>query len=55
MHKSKEGVILSNIHRKINHVICIMYPNSMPDIIILAQAVIQILFYMIALLYEMPK
>ena len=37
--------------QKVNQVICIMYANSIPDIMILAQAVIQ----MIALLYKMPK
>ena len=42
----KRGIIHSNIQRilrKVNQVICIMYPNSMPDIIILAQAVLQVL------------
>ena len=41
----KRGIIQSNIHRilrKVNQVICIMYPNSIPDIMILAQAVLQI-------------
>ena len=39
----KKGIIQSNIHRilpKINQVI--MYPNCLPDIMILAQAVLQI-------------
>ena len=43
----KRGIILLNIHRilwKVNQIICIMYPNSrsMPDIMILAQVVLQI-------------
>ena len=41
----KSGIIQSNIYRilrKVNQVICIMYSNSMPDIMILAQAVLQI-------------
>ena len=47
MHKSKKDIVLSNIHRilrKVNYVICIMYPNSTPDIMIKAQAVLK-LFY----------
>ena len=32
-----------------------MYPNSMPDIIILAQAVLQVLCWQDYLLYKMPK
>ena len=42
----KRGIIQSNFPRilwKVNQVICIMYPNSMPDVMILAQAVLQIL------------
>ena len=41
----KRGIIQSNIHRmfrKVNQVIYILYPNCMPNIIILAQAVLQI-------------
>ena len=41
----KRGIIQSNIDRilwKVNQVIYIMYPNCMPDIMILAQAVLQI-------------
>ena len=41
----KRGISQPNIHRilrKVNLVICIMYPNCMPNIIILAQAVHQI-------------
>ena len=41
----KRGIIQPNIHkilRKVNQVICIMYPNSTPDIMILTQAVLQI-------------
>ena len=39
-----EGIIQSYIHRilgKVNQIICIMYPNSMPHIMILAQGVLQ--------------
>ena len=42
----KRGIIQSNFDRilwKVNQVIYIMYPNCMPDIMILAQAVLQIL------------
>ena len=45
MRKSKKGINQSNIHivlRKVNRVICIMYPNCMPDIMIQTQAVLQI-------------
>ena len=39
----ERGIIQSNIHRwKVNQVIYIMYPNCMPDILILAQAVFQV-------------
>ena len=41
----KRGIIQSNIHRilwKVNQVIYIMNPNYMPDIMILAQAILQI-------------
>ena len=40
----KSGIIQSNIRRilwNVNQVICIMYPNSIPDIMVLAQAVLQ--------------
>ena len=46
IHKLKKGIIQLNNHRilrKVNQVICIIYPNSMPDIMILAEAVLQIL------------
>ena len=43
MHKSENGDNSAKIFlRKDNNVICIMYPNSMPDIAIPAQAVLQI-------------
>ena len=45
MPKTERGIIHLNIHRilqKVNKVIYIMYPNCMPDIMILAQAVLQI-------------
>ena len=41
----KRGIIQSNfarIFRKVNQVIYIMYPNCVPDIMILAQAVLQV-------------
>ena len=41
----KRGIIQSNfarIFRKVNQVIYIMYPNCVPDIMILAQAVLQL-------------
>ena len=41
----RRGIIQSNIHRilwKVNQIIYIMYPNCMPDIMILAQAVLKI-------------
>ena len=41
----KRGIIQSNFYRvlwKVNQVISIMYPNCMPDIMILAQVVLQI-------------
>ena len=41
----KSGIIQSNNHRisqKVNRVICIMHPNSMPDMMILAWAVLHI-------------
>ena len=41
----KRGLIQTNIHRilrKYNQVICIMCPNSMPDIMILAQGFLQL-------------
>ena len=41
----KKGIIHSNVHRilrKVNQVIYIMYPYCMPDVMILAQAVLQI-------------
>ena len=41
----KRDILQSNIHRilqKLNQVIYIMYPNCMPDIMTLAQAVLQI-------------
>ena len=47
-----------NNHRilwKVNQVICIIYPNSMSDIMILAKEVIQNFVDKIALLYKMPK
>ena len=46
MHESKKGIIQLNNHRilrKVNQVICIIYPYSMPDIMILAEAFLQIL------------
>ena len=46
--KSEMDTILSNFHRilqKVKQIIYIMYPNCMPDIMILAQAVLQILLY----------
>ena len=55
---SKKGIIQLNNHeilRKVNQVIWIIYPNSMPDIMILIKAVLQILFDKTALLYKMPK
>ena len=45
MHKSEKGDISAKYSQnftKVHQVICIMYPNSMPDIMILAQAVLQI-------------
>ena len=42
----KRGIIQSNIYRiirKVNRIIFIMYPNCMPDIMILAQGFLQIL------------
>ena len=54
----KRGIIQSNIHRilrKVNQVICIMYPNCTPDIMILAQAVSRYFVDNIALQYKMPK
>ena len=44
MPKSGGGMIQSNVHNilcKVNQVIYIIYPNCMPDIIIVAQAVLQ--------------
>ena len=57
----KRGIIQSNINRilwKVNQVIYIMYPNSMPDIRLLAQAILRMFGYFVhkvALLYKMPK
>ena len=48
------GIIQLNNHRilrKNKQVICIIYPNSMPDIMILAKTVLQIL----AVLYKITK
>ena len=50
----KRGIIQSNFDRilwKVNPVIYIMYPNCMPDILILAQAVLQILMFTRLLYY----
>ena len=47
----KSEIIQSNIHRilwKVKQVIYIMYPNLMPDIMILAQAVLQYLVHKVA-------
>ena len=54
----KRGIIQSNIHRilrKVNQVIYIIYPNGIPDIMILAKAVLRYYVDKIPLLYEMPK
>ena len=45
MPKSEKGILQSNIYRILrqsNQVIYAMYPNCMPNIMILAQAVLQI-------------
>ena len=54
------GLIQSNIHkilRKVNKVIYIMYPNHVPDIMILAQTFtgIQYFVHKVALPYKMPR
>ena len=57
----KRAIIQSNIHRslqEVNQVICIMYPNSLPDIMILvAQAVLQIFCWQYCFIIQMlmPK
>ena len=55
----KREIIQSTIHRilgKVNEVIYIMYPNCMPGIMIIVQAVIQIVFFHnVASLYNTSK
>ena len=56
--RGKRGIIQLNNHRilrKVNQVIYTIYPNSMPDIMILAKAVSIYFVDKIALLYKMPK
>ena len=51
MPKSEKG----HYSVKYSQVICVMFPNTIPDIMILVQAVLQIFFDKIALLLKMPK
>ena len=54
----KRGRILSNIHRilqKVNQVIYNLYPNCMPNIMILSQEALRYLRHKVGLLYKMSK
>ena len=52
----KGGIIQVNNQRnleKVNQVICIIYPNSMPGIMILIEAVLQIHVYVYGLIHAL--
>ena len=53
--KVHNSVKYHRILLNVSQVIYIMYPNSMPDIVILAQAVLRYFVDKVALLYKIPK